>query len=473
MSRFRPALPAFVMLMFLCAAVMVPAYAKEAQKASTEKVFNAQSFTLDNGLQVVVVENHSVPVVSHMVWYRVGAADEVPGKSGIAHFLEHLMFKGQSYPGLGEIGPGEFSKIVRSLGGNDNAFTAQDYTAYFQTISSAYLETVMKMEAGRMRGLQLPREAVDSERKVILEERRQRIDNDPRAQFDEQLGEALFPNHPYGTPVIGWFHEMEKLSWEDATAFYNRYYAPNNAFLVVSGDVSAEEVRALAEKTYGIIPKGDVPERVRTVSPPFIARTSVKMTHPVVKEPVFQREYRVPSARQKAKASLALQVLEEIMDGGSTSRLYKSLVVEKKIVSSVSLSYVSFAWDDATLSVGGTAMEGYTPEQVEAAIDEQLRLLIKDGVGEQELKDAILRLQAQAIYARDSVTGPAMVVGYTLVTGSSLEDLETWPQQIEGVTAKQVQEAAAKYLNPDAPTSTPFVNGYLYPPQTKAEEKAP
>lgn len=477
MIRLRPVLPVFFLMLFLCAAILSPALAKEADVPAptppTDKVFNAQTFTLDNGLQVVVVENRSIPVVTHMVWYRVGAADEPPGKSGIAHFLEHLMFKGQSYPGLGEIAPGEFSKIIRSLGGNDNAFTAQDYTAYFQTISSAHLETVMRMEAGRMRGLQLPREAVDSERLVILEERRQRIDNDPRAQFDEQLGEALFPNHPYGTPVIGWFHEMEQLSWEDATGFYQRYYAPNNAYLVVSGDVSVEDVRALAEKTYGLIPKGDVPERARTISPPFIARTSVKMTHPVVKEPVFQREYRAPSARQNAKDSLALQVLEEIMDGGSTSRLYKSLVVEKKIASSVSLSYISFAWDDATLAVGGTAMDGFTPEQVEAAIDDELRLLITGGVREQELKEAILRLQAQAIYARDSVAGPAMVVGYTLVTGSSLDDLETWPQQIETVTAKQVQDVAAKYLNPDAPTSTPFVNGYLYPPQTKAEEKAP
>lgn len=468
MSRFRTALPALTLIVCLFF-LIPPAPAKDAKSAATEKVFNAESFTLDNGLQVVVVENHSVPVITHMVWYKVGAADETPGKSGIAHFLEHLMFKGQSYPGLGEIGPGDFSKIVRSLGGNDNAFTAQDYTAYFQTISSAHLETVMKMEAGRMRGLKLPREAVDSERKVILEERRQRIDNDPRAQFDEQLGEALFPNHPYGTPVIGWFHEMETLSWEDATAFYNRWYAPNNAILVVSGDVTPDQVRDLAQKTYGLVPRGDVPKRERTLSPPFIARTSVKMTHPVIKEPVFQREYRVPSGRQGYQDSLALQVLEEIMDGGPTSRLYKSLVVEQKIASAVNLSYVSLAWDDATLSVSGTAMDGFTPEQVESAIDLELRRLIKDGVNEQELKDAILRLQAQAIYARDSVSGPAMVVGYTLVTGSTLEELEHWPQNIEKVTAQQVQEAAAKYLDPDAPPPTPYVNGYLYPPAKSAE----
>ncbi|MCB1838979.1 MAG: insulinase family protein [Alphaproteobacteria bacterium] len=448
------------------------AFAKEplsGQKVSTEKVFNAKTFTLDNGLLGVVVENHSVPVVTHMIWYKVGAADETPGKSGIAHFLEHLMFKGQSYPGLGKLGPGDFSKIIRSLGGNDNAFTSQDYTAFFQTIASKHLKTVMRMEAGRMRGLNLPKDVVDAERLVILEERRQRIDNDPRARFDEQMNEALFPNHPYGTPIIGWFHEMEGLTWEDATSYYKRWYAPNNAILVVSGDVTVDEVKALAQKTYGLIPRVDVPKRARTVSPPFIAKTSVKMTHPVVQEPVFVREYRVPSARENLKDSLALQVLEEIMDGGATSRLYKDLVVEKKVASSVNLSYVSFAWDDSTLSISAVPMDGLTPEQAEAAVDDELRTLIKDGVKEEELKDAVLRLQAQAIYARDSVTGPAMVVGYTLVTGSSLDELETWPQLIEGVTAQQVQDVAARLLDPDKPTQTPYVDGYLYPPAKEAE----
>lgn len=447
----------------------VAVHARDAE--AVEKVFNAKTFTLANGLTGVVFENRSVPVVTHMVWYRVGAADETPGKSGIAHFLEHLMFKGQSYPGLGEFAPGEFSKKVKSLGGNDNAFTSQDYTAYFQSISSDQLETVMTMEAGRMRGLALPREEVESERKVILEERRQRTDNDPRAQFEEQLDEALFPNHPYGTPVIGWFHEMEGLSWEDATGFYNRWYAPNNALLVVSGDTSVEEVEALAKKTYGKIQKSDVPVRARTASPPFIANTSVRMAHEVVKEPVFMRTYRVPSARQDGKTCLALQVLEEIMDGGPTSRLYKALVVDQKIASSVSLSYSAYAWDDATLSVAGTAMEGYTAEQVEEAIDKQIATLIKDGVSDQELKDAVMRMQAEAIYARDSVTGPAMIIGTSLSTGASLEDLENWPVLIAEVSAEEVRNVAAQYLSPEAPTKTPFVNGYLYPANGDSGEK--
>lgn len=464
MNRYKTALSATFILAAFFLFSCLPVYARDTLKAGSEdKVFNAKTFTLENGLQVVVVENHSVPVVTQMVWYRVGAADETAGKSGIAHFFEHLMFKGQDYPGLGKVAPGEFSKTVRSLGGNDNAFTSQDYTAYFESISSRHLETVMSMEAGRMRGLQLPKELIDAERKVILEERRQRIDNDPRAQFEEQLDSALFPNHPYGTPIIGWFHEIEGLNWEDATAFYKLWYAPNNAILIVSGDVTVEEVRKLAEKTFGIIPRTDIPKRTRTLSPPFIALSSVRMAHPVIKEQVFKRQYRVPSARQDYNESMALQVLEEIMDGGPTSRLYKSLVVEKKIASSIGLSYRPYSWDDSVLTVAGTAMDGYTAEKVEEAIDDELRALIKDGVGEQELREAKMRLQAEAIFARDSVAGPAMVIGYTLSSGVSLEDVESWPQRIETVTAKEVQAVAARYLDPEAPTPTPYVNGYLYP----------
>ena len=439
-----------------------------AEKSGTDKVFNAKTFTLKNGMQVVVVPNDRVPVVTHMVWYRVGAADEPRGKSGIAHFLEHLMFKGHSYEGLGEVPSGEFSKIIRSLGGQDNAFTSQDYTAYYQNIASQHLETVMRMEAGRMRGLSASLEDVEAERSVILEERRQRIDNDPRAQFDEQMGEALYPNHPYSISIIGWFHEMETLSWDDAKAMYDQWYAPNNAILVVSGDVKVSDVKALAEKTYGIIPAAELPERKRTQSPPFRADTRVSMTHPVVKEPVYEIVFRVPSFRQSGAESLALQVLEEIMDGGSASRLYTSLVINKKMASSVSLSYSSFAWDDSTLSMSVIPREGYTLDQLEEEMDNALRDVIKKGVTETELKEAVTRMLADAVYAQDSVSGPAMVIGYSLVTGSSLDELEYWPHMIQKVTAEEIQAVATKYLNPDKPYEHPPVRGYLYP-QTKKQ----
>lgn len=427
------------------------------------KVFNAKTQTLDNGLQVIVVENHRAPVVTHMVWYRVGAADEPRGKSGIAHFLEHLLFKGHKYEGLGTYEPGEFSKIVRSLGGEDNAFTSQDYTAYFQSIASEHLEKMMTIEAARMRGLNVPEEEVVSENKVIQEERRQRTDNKPSAQLSEQLNEILFPNHPYGIPVIGWMHEIQELTWQDMMDFYNQYYAPNNAILIVSGDVKAENVYAMAKRTYGIIPRVETPKRERIKSPPFVAETQITLEHPQVKEPVYQRLYRVPSYRQSPETSLALQVLEEVMGGGSTSRLYKSLVIDKKLATNISLSYAGASWNDSKLSIAANPSSIDNIDALKEAIDEELRTLIKDGVTDQELSDSVTRMQADAIYALDSLSGPAMIIGYNMATGSSLDDIETWPAKISAVTKQQIQDAAKQYLNPDASSSMPPVTGILLP----------
>ncbi len=443
------------------------------QQADTEqKVFNAHSFTLKNDLELVVVENHRAPVVTHMVWYRAGAADEPPGKSGIAHFLEHLLFKGHSHSKLGTFKPGEFSRIVRSLGGQDNAFTSQDYTAYYQSIAVQHLETVMRMEAGRMRGLNPPIEEVQAENKVILEERLQRTDNDPRAQMREQVSEALFPNHPYSIPVIGWYHEMAKLNWDDAKAFYDRYYAPNNAIVVISGDVKASDVYEIAKRTYGKIRKRDVPERVRTSSPPFIASTSVTLEHDVIKEAVIQRVYRVPSYRQDAQMSLALQILEEIMGGGSSSRLYKSLVVEAKLATDISLSYYPSTWDDSTFNVTAIPASHDKINALQDALDRQLRNIALNGVSDQELSDAVTRMQAEAIFARDSLTGPAMVIGYNMVNGMTLNDIERWPSLIASVTKGQVQAAANAYLNPDEPYVYPPVYGLLLPKAQPSVEQA-
>ncbi len=441
-----------------------------APSMAMDKVFNAKSYMLDNGLQIVVVENHRAPVITHMIWYRVGAADEPRGQSGIAHFLEHLMFKGQKHAVLGDLEAGEFSKIVRSLGGNDNAFTSQDFTAYFQSISNKHLERVMKMEAGRMRGMFIPQEGFVSEKKVIQEERRQRTDNDPRAQMSEQMREALFPNHPYSIPIIGWMHEIEGLKYQEVMDFYHKYYAPNNAVLIVSGDVSADQVFEIAKRTYGIIERSDMLERSWIKSPPFIAKTAISLEHPTIKEPVFRRSYRVPSANQSKQESLILEVLEDIIGGGSTSRLYKSLVVEQKIATNISLSYNSAAWDDATLSIAVNPASKEKIADVKAAIDNELRKIINDGISVKELSESIMRMQNNAIYARDSLTGPAMIIGYSLITGSSLDDIEHWPQQIESVTIEQIQEVTRKYLNPDVPYKTPPIDGVLLPKATGGNE---
>lgn len=435
-----------------------------AQSAAPEKVFNAKTTTLENGMEVYVVENNRVPVVTHMVWYKVGAADEDMGKSGIAHFLEHLLFKGSE-----NLKPGEFSKIVRNLGGNDNAFTSQDYTAYFQSIASEHLETVMKMEAGRMRGATMPENEVLSERKVILEERRQRTDNNPNAKFSESLDAALFVNHPYGIPVIGWYHEMETLSRDDAYNFYDKWYGPNNAVLVISGDVKADEVFDLARKIYGPLEKAEIPERVRTKSPPLVGQQVFTYHDAAVQQPVYQRSYRIPSYRQNKEGALAMQVLEDIFGSGSTSRLYKSLVIDQKLATSAGLSFRSSAWDDATLWVYASPVPGVSMDQIKVAIDAEIKKLADEGVTEKELTDSISRLQNEAIYARDSLTGPAMAIGYAIVTGSTLDDIEYWPRDIGNVTAEQIQNLAKTYLLTSS-ADAHFVEGHLLPAKVENED---
>lgn len=445
---------------------------KAAETDEREKVFNAESFELDNGMQVIVIPNNRAPVVTHMVWYKVGAADEAWGHSGLAHFLEHLMFKGSDRIGGEPLAPGEFSKIVRGLGGKDNAFTTKNYTAYYQSVPADQLETVMRMEAGRMRGLNPPEEEVKSELKVVMEERRQRTDNDPRGQFGEQLTSAAFINHPYGIPVIGWMQEMQAMNWADAKAFYDQWYAPNNAILVVSGDVSPADVFQLAIDIYGSIPAMPVPKRAWPQSPALNSRTSVTLESESIREPLVQTLFRVPSTRQNKDESLALDVLAEIMGGGSTSRLYKALVVDQKIASSAGLDYDGNDWEDSTLWIYAAPLPGQSLESVHDALIAGLNKLIKDGVSDAELKDAKTRMQDQAIYARDSLTGPAMIIGAALATGSSLDDVEYWPHDIAKVTAKQVQDVAAKYLNDAAPYQYPPVTGYLLP-KNGASDPAP
>jgi zinc protease len=442
-------------------------FSAQAFAQDTGKVFNAESFMLDNGMQVVVIPNHRVPVVTHMVWYKVGAMDEAQGKSGIAHFLEHLMFKGSE-----GLGPGEFSEKIRRLGGNDNAFTSQDYTAYYQSIAAEHLETVMTMEAGRMRGMTLPPEEVDSERLVILEERRQRTDNDPRAQFGEKMSSALFPDHPYGVPIIGWPDEMANLSREDAKNFYDRWYGPNNAVLVVSGDVTGTQVFELAKKIYGPLPKIALPERVMTKKPPASAATAhVVMENKDIREPLVQIAMRVPTYLENREASLAMQVLEDILSGGPTSRLYKSLVIEQKIATSAGFSYDSSARGESTAWLYAAPMPGTSLETLQKALQDELRKVVKDGVTETELKESITRMQDEAAYARDSLTGPAMVFGASLVIGETMDDIEYWPRNIGTVTAAQVKDAATKFLNPDAPGAHKSVTGFLLPAKAAPVEE--
>ena len=405
-------------------------------------VYDPAHFTLANGLEVVVVSDHRAPVVTHMVWYRVGAADDPLGKSGIAHFLEHLMFKGTD-----KLGPGEASRIIARIGGNENAFTSHDYTAYYQTVAPSKLDTVMGIEADRMVNLKLDREHVLSERDVILEERRTRTDNSDAAKFGEQVNAAMFLTYPYRIPVIGWQHEIRRLSQEDAISFYRRWYAPNNAILIVAGDVTVETVRTLAEKHYGPIPRREIAKRDRVDEPPQLAPRRLSMTSAQVGQARFARRYLAPSHAHGAREHmLALEVLTEILGGGTTSRLYRSLVVEAKVAVSAGSWYGGGDIGPSTFGFYGSPAEGKTVEEVEAAIEVEIIKLLEKGVSQDELSAAIRRLTRSAIFARDSVTAPARIIGAALASGLSIEDIESWPERVAKVTVEDVTKAARAVL---------------------------
>jgi zinc protease len=417
-----------------------------AAVAEETKSGRASAFTLDNGLQVVVIPDHRAPVATQMVWYKVGAADEPPGNSGIAHFLEHLMFKGTD-----KIPTGQFSKLIARNGGDDNAFTNYDVTAYFQRVAKDRLPKVMEMEADRMENLRLTPEDVATERNVILEERRSRVDNDPGAILQEQMMAALYHNHPYGIPIIGWEHEIKQLDREDALAFYRRSYAPENAILIVAGDVESDEVKALAEKTFGRIPRqGEVRERVRPREPKHDAPVTVTLEDPRAGRTTVQRYYIAPGyATAKPGEAEALDLLMRVAADGATSRIYKRLVMEDHVAASAGGWYTDSGLDSGRLGFYAIAGQGHTPEEIEAAIDGMIKDLRENGVTQDELDRARASLLAEFVYNSDSISLMARQYGWRLATGMTVEDVEAWPERIKKVTADDVHAVARKYLDAD------------------------
>jgi zinc protease len=419
--------------------------------------FGAESFTLANGLEVVVLPKHQAPAVTQMVWYKTGAADDPRGKSGIAHFLEHLMFKGTKANPLGAL-----TAMIAQTGGRDNAFTTEDFTVFHETVPKDRLEMVMRLEADRMTGLQISDAVLLPEREVILEERRTRIDNDPAALFREQLTANLFLNDSYRIPTIGWEHEMRTLGTEDALAAYRKWYAPNNAILIVAGDVETAEVRALAERIYGPLEARPTPARLRLEEPPHRAAVRLEMKNPRVAQPSWRRIYIAPSYRAGASEhAYALQVLAEILGGGAESRLYKSLVLKQEIALSASADYGPSAIGLSTFGLFATPKPGIAIADLEAAVDQELHRLAEQGVEPEEVKRAERRMQAAAIYAGDSAGGPANIIGTALAIGQSLEDVAAWPDRIGAVTPAEV-EAAAKAVLIERNSAT----GILLPERT-------
>lgn len=422
-----------------------PAGGQQAVPAQTVRIApEAVSFLLDNGLQVVVIPDHRAPIVTSMIWYKVGAADDPPGKSGIAHFLEHLMFKGtKAHP------PGTFSLKVSEGGGQENAFTSADATAFFQTIGKDKLGTVMDFEADRMEGLELSDALVLPERDVILAERRMRIEANPAAELDEAMNAALYQNHHYGIPVIGWRHEMEGLTRDDALAVYRRFYTPNNAILVVAGDVTIEEVRHLAEATFGKVPRrAEAPPRHRPMEPPPLAARSVSYVDSRVTQPAWSRDYLVPSyASAKPGEAEALAVLSEILGRGVNSRLHHQLVIVDGIASSAGAYYSGEGLDYGRFGLYATPRGDVTLDKIQAAVDAEIARIRRDGVTEAELDTAKHHTRAMAIYAQDSQAVLARIIGTALVAGQPLEAVQDWPSRIAAVKVEDIAAVATTYLD--------------------------
>lgn len=423
--------------------------------ADARELPRPETFTLRNGLQVVVITDRRAPVVTHMVWYRVGAADEPRGSSGVAHFFEHLMFKGTR-----RIAPGEFSRTIARNGGDDNAFTSQDYTAYYERIARDRLELVMSMEADRMRNLRFSDETFASERDVIAEERRQRVDNNPGAVMGERMRAMLWPHHPYGTPVIGWLHEINALDRETALEFYRTWYAPNNAILVVAGDVDAAELRPLVERHYGRLqPTRNLPARTWVSDPPSVGPMRLTHSDAKVRQPSMSRIYRAISyGTDEGRQAHALDVAIEILGGSETSRLYRALVEDQRIAVSAGAGSSTGGLGGGSVSVYATPAEGVTLERLEAAMDEVIATYLRDGPTEAELARAKSSMSAAAVYSRDSQESLANIYGASLAQGESIEDVVTWPRDIEAVTRDEAIAMARQTLVIES-----SVTGWLLP----------
>jgi zinc protease len=413
-------------------------------------------FSLENGMEVVVIEDHRAAVVVHMVWYRTGAADEPRGKSGIAHFLEHLMFKGTD-----ERAAGEFSKVVEANGGTDNAFTSYDYTAYFQRVAADRLGLMMEMEADRMRDLALAPADVDTERSVILEERATRTDSDPGALFHEELRAALYRNHPYGTPVIGWRAEMEGLTRSDALGYYSRFYAPNNAILIVAGDVTPDAVRALAEEHYGpLAPSEGLEARTRPQEPPSRAARRLVLADARVAQPSLLRSYLAPEREPgDQREAAALLYLAELLGGeGATSVLGKALQFDSQTAVYTSAGYSATSLDDTTFSLAVVPAEGVSLAEAEAALDGEIAKFLETGPDPADFDRLRMQIRASEIYALDDVGDLADRYGRALASGLTIADVQSWPDLLQAVTIDDVMAAARDVLDKRA-----SVTGWLVP----------
>jgi zinc protease len=406
-------------------------------------------FALQNGMQVVVIPDHRAPVVTQMIWYKVGGMDDPPGHSGLAHFFEHMMFRGtKAQP------DGAFSRIVARNGGEDNAFTTEDYTAFYEQIASDRLKLAMELEADRMAHLDLSDSSVGTERNVVLEERRMRIDNNPQALANEQAEAALYLSHPYGRPVIGWPVEVQRLGRAEAQAFYDHHYAPNNAILVVVGDVTPDGVKAAATATLGLVPARSLDPRVRYGEPARLGEARLAIVRPDAKVPNFSRIYRVPSYLTAARPgeAEALDVLAAMLGGDSNGELYRKLVVDQNLATDAGAAYDGDARDSGEFSVYAVPRPGVSLAAVERAVDAVIAGFVTKPVSAADLVHIKTQMIANTVYRRDSQLSLATAYGQALVLGRSAADVQDWPRRIQAVSAAAVRAAAGALNRRDAVT---------------------
>ncbi|HAX90692.1 MAG TPA: peptidase M16 [Rhodospirillaceae bacterium] len=420
-------------------------------------VFYPESATLANGLQVVVIQNKLSPAAVQMVWYKVGAADDPQGRGGLAHFFEHMMFKGTA-----ALPDGAYSEQIAAQGGDDNAFTSHDYTSYHEIVAADRLPLVMQMEADRMRGLILDDEKASSELSVVKSERQQRIDNHPQGLFGEKFRAALFPAHPYGRPVIGSKEDLDRLTPADARAFYQKHYAPQNAILVVSGNVEFADVLRLAAATFGRVEGNTAitdraPIQQNTPSSRG-ASDRIEMQDARVTQPMVMASVPAPSLNTNLRRSYALEVLAEILGGGEVGLLYRHFVTDQKIASSASVSYDPTARGPSSFSWSAVPSASTETRALEKQIKEWLAQKASTGIDAATVARAKQRLQDAAIFARDRLAAPAQIVGEALAVGIPLNELESWPQRIHSVTAAEVNAAFR-----DVMKSQGWVTGILEP----------
>ncbi len=408
----------------------------------------AAEFMLKNGMKVIVREDHRSPTAVHMVWYKAGAMDEVSGTTGVAHVLEHMMFKGTK-----TIKPGEFSRRVAALGGRENAFTGRDYTAYYQQIDRSRLENVMKLEADRMTNLALSDKEFTPEIQVIMEERRWRTDDRASALLYETLYATAFVAHPYHWPIIGWMDDLRQMRAEDARQWYRRWYAPNNATLVVVGDVQAEQVRRWAEKHYGKIPARALPTRRLQEEPQQrgIRRVAVKAP---AENPIVALAFKVPTLRavEKDDDVYALDVLEAVLDGYDNARLNATLVRADRVANSVSASYAATGRGPALFVLSGVPAQGTSVEELEQRLRGEVERVASEGITEAELRRVKTQLVASQVYKRDSPFEQALEIGAMEMTGIGHRHIERLIERLQAVTPQQVQAVAKKYFVDDTLT---------------------